>query len=104
MRSSGRWNRNIHADIVLHFPLNASASEQHAARFQPRADFPSVYLSLIGLSRPWTLQTIAGALRLCVMECKPVVPSPAKHAPYRPQGKHAQQAVERPQLGLFELQ
>jgi hypothetical protein len=38
------------------------------------------------------------------MEGKPVVPSPAKHAANRAQRKHAQQAIERPQLGWFELE
>jgi hypothetical protein len=37
------------------------------------------------------------------MQGKPVVPPPAKHAADRPQRKHAQQAVERSQLGLLEF-
>jgi hypothetical protein len=39
-----------------------------------------------------------------VMQSKPVVAAPAKHAANRMQCKHAENAIERPQLGLFELQ
>jgi hypothetical protein len=38
-------------------------------------------------------------VRLCGfsdMKAEPVVPSPAKHAAYRPQREHTEQAIERP--------
>jgi hypothetical protein len=37
------------------------------------------------------------------MECEPVASPPAEHATSRPHLKHAEQAIQRPQLGLFEF-
>jgi hypothetical protein len=42
-------------------------------------------------------------LRAYVMECKPVVSPPAKHASNWPQREHAEQAVKRTQFRLFEF-
>jgi hypothetical protein len=37
------------------------------------------------------------------MECEPVASPPAKHATSRPHRKYAEQAIQCPQLGLFEF-
>jgi hypothetical protein len=48
--------------------------------------------------------TALRSFRNNVMQRKPVIPPPAEQAPHRPQSKHLQQPIDRPQLRLLEFQ
>jgi hypothetical protein len=67
--------------------------------------FDEYQLGRLGYRKPFSRGMLfSSSFRNNIVQRKPIIPSPAEQAPHRPQSKHFQQPIDRPQLSLLEFQ